>query len=81
MSKRWSLCIATLGLLGAAIAQDPGKDPFPREGKPAERAAKNALEGKAPPALVVGNWRNAEKPLTLAELRGKVVLLDFWGTW
>jgi hypothetical protein len=28
-----------------------------------------------PPGLV---WLNTERPLSLAALRGKVVLLDFW---
>ncbi len=28
-----------------------------------------------PPGLA---WFNTERPLTLAELRGKIVLLDFW---
>ncbi len=28
-----------------------------------------------PPGL---DWLNVERPLTLAELRGKVVLLEFW---
>ena len=38
------------------------------------------LEGKIAPALVVEGWTNSEA-LDLAELRGKVVVLDFWGTW
>lgn len=83
MSPRWSSLVAALGLFGTTIApQDPPKDPFPREGNPAQRANKDPLEGKAPPALVVGGWRNTDdKPLVLAGLRGKVVLLDFWGVW
>jgi cytochrome c biogenesis protein CcdA/thiol-disulfide isomerase/thioredoxin len=33
--------------------------------------------GPAPPLIAGGDWFNS-KPLTLAALRGKVVLLDFW---
>ncbi len=80
MVPRWS-SVVVLTLLGTAFAQDPVADPFPREGKPEARKAKDALEGKAPPALVVGDWRNTDQPLALPALRGKVVLLDFWGEW
>jgi len=39
------------------------------------------LIGKEAPELQkIKGWINS-KPLTLAELRGKVVVLDFWGTW
>jgi thiol-disulfide isomerase/thioredoxin len=39
------------------------------------------LTGKEAPELQkIKGWINS-KPLTLAELRGKVVVLDFWGTW
>jgi thiol-disulfide isomerase/thioredoxin len=34
----------------------------------------------APELQTTGEWKNS-KPLTLAELRGKYVLLDFWGHW
>lgn len=39
------------------------------------------LAGKAAPELQkIKGWKNSE-PITLAELRGKYVLLDFWGYW
>ena len=43
-------------------------------------AAKKSWAGTKPaPAIPTGvTWFNVEKPLTLAELKGKVVLLDFW---
>jgi thiol-disulfide isomerase/thioredoxin len=33
------------------------------------------------PALAAGRWFNAPGGLELDRLRGKVVLLDFWGVW
>jgi thiol-disulfide isomerase/thioredoxin len=36
--------------------------------------------GKPAPELQVAEWAKG-KPVTLAELKGKVVLLDFWGLW
>jgi thiol-disulfide isomerase/thioredoxin len=36
--------------------------------------------GKPAPELQVAEWVKG-KPVTLAELKGKVVLLDFWGLW
>lgn len=77
MQKTWFAA----GLLAAA-ALATAQEPFPREGTPEQRAKKDPLEGKAPPALVVKDWLNTDgKPLDLASLRGKVVVLDFWGTW
>ncbi len=61
------------------LPQAVAGDDFQREG---ERTAKDALEGKAPPALKVENWMNIDgTSLDLASLKGKVVVLDFWGTW
>lgn len=35
-------------------------------------------DGTAPEFAGLSNWMNAEKPLTVSELRGKVVLVHFW---
>jgi len=37
--------------------------------------------GARPPALSVASWHNTPRPLSLEQLRGHVVLLDFWGVW
>jgi thiol-disulfide isomerase/thioredoxin len=50
------------------------------EGTAEERARFKGMEGKAPPALAVSNWVNG-KEQKLADLKGKVVMLDFWATW
>ncbi len=67
-------------LLSLAVSATAGGDDFVRENKNRDR--KDPLEGKAPPALQVTDWMNTDgEPLTLKSLRGKVVVLDFWGTW
>lgn len=73
--------LLTLGVL--LVASSAGADDFKRErGKgDAKDAAKDALEGKVPPKLAVGSWMNTEGALKLADLRGKVIVLDFWGVW
>ena len=45
-----------------------------------DRATQMALLGKLAPEISVKDWIIG-KPLTLAELRGQVVLLEFWATW
>ena len=68
-----------MGCCLPALAAD-GADDFKREGS--NREVKDAMEGKAPPALRVQGWMNVDgESLTLESLRGKVVVLDFWGTW
>jgi thiol-disulfide isomerase/thioredoxin len=38
------------------------------------------LQGEAAPEIVVDKWID-QPPVKLTDLRGKVVLLDFWATW
>jgi thiol-disulfide isomerase/thioredoxin len=80
--RRIMLIAVALVLTGTAVADQPA-DGFERERSPKNGAAKDALEGKAPPALQVKGWVNTEggKEVTLDGLRGKVVVLDFWGVW
>lgn len=43
------------------------------------RASGNSYTGQVPPEISCTDWINS-KPLTLAELKGDVVLLEFWST-
>ena len=64
-----SISLASLLLVVPAASQD-----FPRE------QDLSHLEGLQAPALAVTGWFNTA-PLNLEEFKGKVVLIDFWGTW
>ena len=52
----------------------------PRLEENEQRAALNKMQGKPAPPLLLTNWINS-KPLKLDELKGKVVVLEFWATW
>jgi thiol-disulfide isomerase/thioredoxin len=80
-----SLCVGTMFLATApSRAEDKNATaaakikPEWREGK--DRADVDKLEGKPPPELTVKDWTNGEE-VKLADLKGKVVLIDFWATW
>jgi len=76
--------LAALLVFCLAVTLPAQKDDFKRERRGDEKkdAPKNALEGKTPPKLQVANWMNAPAGgLQLSKLKGKVVILDFWGVW
>jgi thiol-disulfide isomerase/thioredoxin len=77
-------CLCSLALvfsLAPMLFADDAKDDYQRERKEGD-TSKDELEGKTPPELQVKDWLNTEgKELKLADLKGKVVVLDFWGVW
>jgi len=44
------------------------------------RAELDAMQGRPAPALELSNWING-KPVQISDLKGKIVVLDFWATW
>lgn len=68
-----------LPFLFATAFANPDLTAF-QEGDAAKRERLKSLDSANPPALQVTNWINAN-PSTLADLKGKVVVLDFWATW
>lgn len=56
-------------------------DGFWRNRTAEERTALNALEGQTAPTLTATGWLNVEEGAALEDFRGKVVLIEFWGTW
>lgn len=54
--------------------------PYEESGGPAHRRKLDAITGRPAPPLQVDYWLNASD-ITWTGLRGRVVLLDFWGAW
>ena len=53
-------------------------EPRPENSK--VRPQLDAMQGKPAPKLGLDGWINS-KPLSLKDLKGKIVVLDFWATW
>lgn len=68
--KRWTMGV--LLLFGFALAM--GYLLVPRSGR-----AAGVAEGALPPDFTLSTLDG--KPVTLSQLRGKVVLVNFWATW
>ena len=73
---------ASSDLVFAAACSGGGSKQSPVSGGPdvADSTTRKSWAGKDPaPAIPTGvTWFNVQKPLTLSELKGRMVLLDFW---
>lgn len=72
----------TLSLGVAAVRADTPQNPYPTEwfwGEPEQRAQQDALLGKPAPPMYLAYW--VGKPVKSADLKGKLVVVDFWATW
>jgi thiol-disulfide isomerase/thioredoxin len=64
-----------------AAAARPG-EALPKDwfwGNPVQRAVHDALVGKPMPDLFLSDWYG--KPVQTKDLKGKIVVIDFWATW
>src|SRR5215204_1118499 len=70
-----------LGILACALVTSmasAGEEPKLEASK--VRGELDEMQGKPAPALQLDNWMNS-KPVQLSDLKGKIVVLDFWATW
>ena len=65
-------------LCGMALSLKAEEAPRPERND--ARPTLDKMIGKPAPEITTTNWLNS-KPLNLDDLKGKVVVLEFWGTW
>lgn len=71
-------------LADAAPSLNTALVPAGREDEPAVKRGQPAPMpdvGAIPPEFAATAWLNTEERLTLADLKGRLVLVDFWATW
>jgi len=73
--------ILSLSLFAATSAFAASDLSFAFEGDASKRERLAGLQGSSnPPELQLSDWTNTT-PLSLDDLKGKIVVLDFWATW
>ncbi len=81
MRRRFTVLLLTALLiaLGTSLLMRPANSTLAQSSTPTTTLVPN-YEGKvtAPEFQFGADWINVKEPLTMAQLRGKVVLLDFW---
>ena len=76
-------CAGPIGLPNTPIASAPSREPSSSDRAAPTATASSALRADLPdlgaaPELNNEVWLNTDRPLRLADLRGKVVLIDMW---
>jgi thiol-disulfide isomerase/thioredoxin len=82
-TARLAMLIALFAVAVALTAHAEPADGFARERDEGDQS-KNALEGKPAPEIAdAASWMNTDdgEALDWESLKGKVVLIDFWGEW
>lgn len=76
------LMVAAAGVYGAGVWSivGPARGSVPRPAGPT-RVAGGPAVGSEAPEISAADWLNTPQPLRLADLRGKVVVVEFWATW
>jgi len=74
----WFLIIGSFLILSLANLPLKAQFPFQNSSKGLEMSVQERARIRAPELKGDRGWLNTDKPLSLAGLRGKVVLLDFW---